>query len=86
MTFVIHYEYANGVTTTDTIIARIRAYRAARDWAPSRLATEAGLSNMALRDMDAADWNPRAGTLRKLEALIPARWQPGQPVPTDKAA
>jgi len=74
------------VTDTDTIIARIRAYRSARKWAPSRLATEAGLSNMALRDMDREDWNPRAGTLRKLEELIPPRWQPGDPVARDKAA
>lgn len=58
--------------TVDQVIARIRAFATWKRWAPSRLAVEAGLSNMALRDMDAPGWSPTTATLRKLEALIPA--------------
>lgn len=55
----------------DLVIARVRAYAKAKGWAPSRFAIEAGLSPDALRALHRDDWNPRADTLEKLEALIP---------------
>lgn len=56
--------------TTAGVLARIRAFKRMKGWAPSRLAREAGLSNMALRDIDSAEWSPTVDTLRKIEALI----------------
>lgn len=61
--------------TIDAAIARIRAFAAAKGWAKSRLAVEAGLSVNALRDFDHDDWNPRIETIRQLERLIPADFE-----------
>ena len=74
------------MSDTDALIFRIRQWRDARQWSASRLATEAGLSNMALRAMDRPHWNPTVETLRKLEALIPDGGQPGDPVTRGEAA
>ena len=60
----------------DISIRRVRAYRAAHKLSVSGFGVKAGLSPDALRYMDSPDWNPRAETLRKLEALIPADFDP----------
>lgn len=63
--------------TIDAAVNRIRAWRRANGLSPSRLAAEAGLSEMTTRRID-DDWKPNLETLRKLEGLIPADWQEGE--------
>lgn len=60
----------------DALIARIRAFRDAEDLSRSALALRAGLSRAALAAMDKPTWGPTADTIRRLEAVIPAGWQP----------
>lgn len=57
-------------------IARIRAFASERGWTKSRLAREAGLQDTTLRHFDRPDWNPTVETLRAIERVIPADWQP----------
>lgn len=71
--------------TSLTLVARIRAYARNRGWAKSRLAAEAGLQDTTLRHFDEAGWNPTLLTLRKLEAIIPADFEPGDVVVTPSA-
>ena len=59
----------------DTAIERIRAYARNRGWKKSRLAKEAGMADTVLRDFDEPDWNPTADTIRRLEAVIPAKFE-----------
>lgn len=73
-------------TSATAAVARVRAWRAAKGWAPYRYATEAGVGEATLRGMDADGWNPTLRTLEKLEALIPRDWLPGQPVPAEVQA
>jgi len=68
-------------TPTDDSIDRIRAWRKSAGWSINRLGSECGLNESTLRDIDNPDWNPRAETLRKLEAVIPPGWQPGDKAP-----
>jgi 3,4-dihydroxy 2-butanone 4-phosphate synthase / GTP cyclohydrolase II len=53
-------------------IEKIRTEVAERGISRSGLARAAGLHANTLRDLDAADWNPTAETLRKLEAYLSA--------------
>jgi len=62
-------------TRLDTAIERIRAYARKQGWKKSRLATEAGMADTVLRDFDEPDWNPTADTIRRLEAIIPAKFE-----------
>ena len=64
----------------ESAISRVRAFAAATGWAASRYAREAGLGETTLRGFDSDSWNPTADTLRKLEAVIPPGWQPGDEV------
>lgn len=61
----------------ESAISRVRAFAFATGWAASRYAREAGLGETTLRGFDSETWNPTADTLRKLEAVIPDGWQPG---------
>lgn len=71
----------------DKSLIRVRAYAKARGWGANRYATEAELNEATVRPMFRDNWNPTAETLRKLEAVIPAGWQPGDDVsPSDGAA
>jgi ribosome-binding protein aMBF1 (putative translation factor) len=67
--------------TTLSVIARIRGWAGANGWSKSRYAALAGLRDTTLRGFHDADWNPNTDTLQRLEALIPAGWQVGDPVP-----
>ncbi len=62
-------------TRLDTAIERIRAYARKQGWKKSRLAKEAGMADTVLRDFDEPDWNPTADTIRRLEAIIPAKFE-----------
>lgn len=64
--------------TIEQTIHRIRAYKTENGIKNSTLAVEAGLSNMALRNIDNKDWNPTAEVLRKVEAIIPPEYVPDQ--------
>jgi ribosome-binding protein aMBF1 (putative translation factor) len=72
---------AEPINTSSAVIARIRAWAAAKGWKKSRFAAEAGLPDTTLRDFDSDDWNPTRNTLERLEALIPKTWQPGEATP-----
>jgi ribosome-binding protein aMBF1 (putative translation factor) len=74
------------VTSIGAALDRVRAFRRTKDWAPFKLATEAGVAEASLRGMDEPTWNPTARTVEKLEAVIPVTWQPGDPVGDDAAA
>ena len=60
-----------GMTEVDRAVARIRAFVASRKGlSKSGLAKRAKLSLNALRDLDHADWNPKAETLDVLLKTI----------------
>lgn len=67
----------------NAVLVRIRAFAAARNWRPARLAREAGLSDMTTRGMGHDDWAPSGSTVRALEKLIPEGWAAGDPAPED---
>lgn len=52
------------------LILRIRNFAALPGMSKSRLAREAGLSPMTLRNLDRNNFNPEASTLEKLEIRI----------------
>lgn len=73
----------------DASIARIRAYAKHRGWTRNKLATEAGLAESTIRDIDSPGWCPTAATLRTLEGIIPADFEPpaeSEPPPEDSTA
>lgn len=70
--------------TSAAAIARIRAWALANNLSKSRFAAQAGIVDTTLRHFHGDNWNPTHETLEKLEALIPADWQPGDPVPEPK--
>ncbi len=86
MTFTLKWEYPavskdEVPVSVENAISRIRAWAVANSWRPSRYAKEAGLHDNTLRGLDSDTWNPTAETLRKLEAVIPPGWQPGDEIP-----
>lgn len=64
----------------DKSISRVRAYAKAMKWGANRYAVAAELNEATVRPMFRDAWNPTAETLRKLEAVIPAGWKPGDAV------
>lgn len=71
--------------TTDTVIARIRAWMLANDYSVNAFAQIAGVSEGTIRDIHDDAWRPSLATMRKLEAVIPAGWQPGDDLPPIEA-
>ncbi len=63
-------------------IERVRAFARAQGWTKSRLAREAGMIDTTLRDFHRDDWNPTAETIRRLEAVIPEDFEPGETAST----
>lgn len=71
------------LSSTDLTMQKVRDYvvrsvscgRSLRD-----LAQAAALDEKSIRQIREPLWNPRATTLRKLEALLPEGWQAGDPV------
>lgn len=76
--------YGRGMTV-DLAIARIRAFAAFRGWSRARLASEAGMHDTTLRHFHEVDWNPRAETIRRLEAVIPDDFELGAALPERQA-
>lgn len=66
-------------------VGRVRAWRVAKGWTIHKFAGLADVSEATLRGIDGDDWNPTFRTMLKLEALIPAGWQAGDPVPAEAA-
>lgn len=64
------------VPTVESALARVRAFAKHRGWAPSRLAIESGLAPNTLKALHDEEWNPRVDTLRSIEAIIPADFEP----------
>lgn len=67
--------------THSAVLDRIRAFVRENGWSPGKLAAEAGLSRGTLGPLFTADWSPSSATILACEALIPADWKPGDPVP-----
>jgi hypothetical protein len=71
------------VTTTSVELA----LQTVRDWAErsgesnEALGQRAGVTEKTVRQAKRPQWNPRARTLAKLLAALPANWQAGDPVP-----
>jgi len=55
----------------DNTISRIKDFKATHRLSNNRLAKQAGLAEKTIRNMEDDSWNPRAETIRKLEAVIP---------------
>lgn len=53
-------------------VARVQAWLAATDRSGAEIAAEAGVDEKTIRLAKQPEWNPRADTLGKLEALVPA--------------
>ncbi len=64
------------MTYIENSIARIRAYIEALGLTDKQAARTAGLHGNTLRHLHDPGWNPRAETLKKLEAMIPADFGP----------
>ena len=69
----------------DDTIARIRAWLLMSGATNLSLAGAAGVDEKTIRQAQSKGWNPTVDTIRKLEALIPKDWKPGDPVPAKKA-
>ena len=54
----------------DQAINRIRKFRQDKRWSINKLATESGVAEAMLRNIDEPDWNPKLRTLEKLEETI----------------
>lgn len=67
----------------DAILNRLRAYRKAAGLSYSALAQKAGLSRAALMGMDDESWGPTSTTIRAVEGVILAAWQPGDVLPVE---
>jgi len=72
--------------TTDTVIARIRSWMKANEFSVNAFAMVAGVSEGTIRDIHDDAWRPSLATMRKLEAVIPPGWQPGDDVPSAEDA
>jgi transcriptional regulator with XRE-family HTH domain len=66
--------------TTESVIARILAWMRANRLSAEALAQRAGIAGNTVRGIEKPDWQPSVKTLRKLEAVIPASWRPGDAV------
>lgn len=69
------------VPDLSAVLDRIRGWAAANALKPATLARQAGIAEVVTRDMDDAGWSPSSRSIRRLEALIPAGWKPGDPLP-----
>lgn len=67
MASMIHIDYA---------VAKVRAYLKTNGIARFRLATEAGVPEGCVRNVDSDEWNPQTDTLRKLEKALPVNFNP----------
>lgn len=63
------------------VLDRIRRWAEANDLKPATLAAQAGLAESVTRDMATEGWSPTSKSIRRLEALIPPSWRPGEPLP-----
>lgn len=66
---------------------RVRAWIVSSDLPKAAIAAKAKVDEKTVRQAASGDWNPTVNTLAKLEALLPAGWKPGDPIPRwDEAA
>lgn len=68
---------------TDLALFRVRAYLRESGMKKFRFATTAGVPEGSVRHIESEEWNPRISTLRKLETVIPADYQPTLPEAAD---
>mgnify|MGYP001811198888 FL=1 len=68
-TFALKHEHSAMIDQTIDLITR---YVASGAESKNGFAARAGVGEATLRKLGAADWNPTADTLRKLEAALPA--------------
>lgn len=72
--------------STDLIISRIQNWVRTCGRTNLALAAEIGVDEKSVRQAASEGWNPRAATLRKFEAALPADWGQDHPRPRRKAA
>lgn len=65
----------------DQAIVTVRAWVGACGQSKAALARKAGISERSIGRIETADWSPTTDQLRRLVALVPAEWRPGDPVP-----
>lgn len=70
--------YVALMSSIDHSIQRIKAFAKTAGLKPRQLALKAGLHGNSLRDFDSEEWNPHVETVRKLEAVIPDDFKPGE--------
>lgn len=64
------------MTHVDQSIHRIRAFVRESGWSRFKLVKKAGLSVNSLAELDCDSWNPTANTLRAVEQVILADFDP----------
>lgn len=70
--------------TIDRALAKVRDFvqrAVASGMTVSSIARAAGIDNKSIVQALQPNWNPTAGTLRKMEGVLPASWMPGDPLP-----
>ena len=66
-------------------IGRVQAWLAANhERSRAAIAEEAGVDEKTVRLACGPGWNPTVSTLQKFEAVIPANWNAGDPLPGAK--
>jgi hypothetical protein len=68
------------------VLDRIRGWAEANRLKPATLARQAQIAEVVTRDMADPAWSPSSKSIRRLEALIPSGWRPGDPVPAGASA
>lgn len=68
------------VPDLSAVLDRIRGWAAANNLKPATMARQAEIAEVVTRDMADPAWSPSSKSIRRLEALIPAGWQVGDPL------
>lgn len=71
---------ADADTATETTLSRLRDWIARSGRSYADIAAAAGVDEKSVRQARHEGWNPRATTLKKLEAVLPKDWPAGEPV------
>jgi hypothetical protein len=68
-------------TVTEATLANLRDWIARSGRSYAEIAAAADVDEKSVRQARQEGWNPRATTLKKLEAVMPEGWRAGDPVP-----
>ncbi|MEI6861604.1 MAG: hypothetical protein WCL04_05065 [Verrucomicrobiota bacterium] len=65
----------------DATISRIQRWLRDTDQTNAALAAAAGVDEKTIRQAAGPGWNPTMSTLRKVMAIVPSVWRPGEALP-----